>query len=101
MANGGTLLINDWPPDVVYYQDQPPPDDKPSGCLDVLLIMRAVFGVLFWPVAAIIVVFVDLGVTWVLFTKQPALALVTIVPTAVAIWLFARWEQRRFRPPDV
>ena len=86
---------------MVYYQDQPPSNEKPSGCLDLLLITRAVFGVLFWPLAAIVVVFVDLGATWVLFTMHPALAFVTIVPTAVGIWLFARWEQRRFRPPGI
>ena len=67
----------------------------------MLLITRAVFAVLFWPIAAIIVVFIDLGATWVLFTKHPALALVTVVPTVVVIWLFAKWEQRRFRPPGM
>ena len=85
----------------MYYQNQPPSDDKPSGCLDVLLITRAVLAVLFWPLVAIIVVFIDLGATWVLYTMHPALALLTIVPTAFGIWLFSKWEQKRFRPPGL
>ena len=67
----------------------------------MLLITRAVFGVLLWPLVAIAVVFIDVGATWLLFTKHPALALVTIVPSAIGIWLFAKWEQRRFRPPGI
>ena len=42
-----------------YYNDQRPPnDDKPEqlGCLDAIVITRAVFQMLFWPVAAMIIV---------------------------------------------
>ena len=84
----------------MYYQDREPAE-KPPGCLDALAITRAIFAVLFWPMLAIIIVVADLAATFVLFTMHPALALVTIVPTAVAIWLFAKWEQRHFRPPGL
>jgi hypothetical protein len=87
---------------VGYYYDQKPPDEeKPPGCLDALLITRAVFGILFWPVAAIFVVLVDLGVIFYLFTIHPAWALIPLALSGIGIWLFARWEQQRFRPPDL
>ena len=80
-----------------YYYDQRPPDEeKPPGCLDALLITRAVFSILFWPVAAIFVVLIDLGVTFYLFTMHPALALIPIALSVVGLWLFAKWEQQRF-----
>jgi len=83
------------------YDHARQPAEKPPGCLDALAITRAIFAVLFWPMVAVIVVVADLAATFVLFTMHPALALVTIVPTAVAIWLFAKWEQRHFRPPGL
>ncbi len=36
-----------------------------------------------------------------LFTVHPALALIPVAGIAAAVYLFARWEQRRFRPPGV
>jgi hypothetical protein len=85
-----------------YYEQQPAPDEeKPPGCLDALLITRAVFGVLFWPMLAIFAVLLDIAVTFYLFTVHPALALIPIALTGVVLWLFARWEQQRFRPPDL
>src|SRR3989442_15276633 len=87
-------------PRSVYYQDKEP-TEKPPGCLDAVAITRAIFAILLWPMVAVAVVLADVGATVVLYTKHPALALVTIVPTVIAIWLFARWEQRHFRPPDL
>ena len=84
-----------------YYHEQGPRnEDKGPGCLDALVITRVVFGLLFWPVAALMLVIVDLGAIFYFFTVHPALALIPISLTAVALWLFARWEQRRFGPPS-
>lgn len=85
---------------MVYYE-QRPDEEKPPGCMDALLITRAVFGVLIWPLAAIVAVILDVFVTWYLFAVYPALALIPIAATALAVWLFARWEQQHFRPPDL
>jgi hypothetical protein len=82
-----------------YGPAETPPEDKPPGCLETLVIMRAVFSVIIPVVIAMIVVLVDVAAIFVLFTQHPALALIPIAMTALAIWLFARWEQRRFRPP--
>jgi hypothetical protein len=87
---------------VGYYYEQPAPDEeKPPGCLDALVITRAVFGILVWPVLAIFVVLADVAVTFFLFTVHPALALIPIALSVAALWLFAKWEQQRFRPPGL
>lgn len=83
-----------------YYYDQGPPDkEQPPGCLDALLITRAVFGVLMWPVIAMVLVIVDAGFIFYAFSLHPALALIPIGLSVGALWLFAKWEQKRFRPP--
>jgi hypothetical protein len=84
-----------------YGPAEPKPEDKPPGCLETLVIMRAVFAVIMPAVIAMIAVMVDVAAIFVLFTKHPALALIPVALTILAIWLFARWEQRRFRPPGV
>jgi hypothetical protein len=60
-----------------------------------------VFGVLFWPLLAIALVLIDAGVIFYAFTVHPAWALVPLAITGFALWLFARWEQKRFRPPGL
>ncbi|MEX2225676.1 MAG: hypothetical protein WEB52_04410 [Dehalococcoidia bacterium] len=86
-----------------YYHDSsgPPPEDKPPGCLETLVIMRAVFAVIVPVLIAMIVLVVDIAVIFVLFTRHPALALIPVAFTVIGIWLFARWDQQRFRPPGV
>jgi hypothetical protein len=82
-----------------YYEDQPPDQgDQRPGCLDALVITRAVFGLLFWPIAALVAVILDIALTFYLFALHPTLALIPVVLTAVAIAAFARCEQHRFRP---
>lgn len=81
---------------MVYYEQPPEDEEKPPGCLDVLLISRAVFGLLLWPVVAMFVVIGDIGVTFYLYTTRPILALIPILITAGAIGLFMAWERRRY-----
>ena len=78
---------------MAYYQ-QPPPDERP-GCMDAVVITRAVFGLLFWPFAALIAGLADLFVIVWLFTVHPALALIPIAATAAVVYAFALWERRR------
>ena len=85
---------------MAYYYDREP-DEKPPGCLDALLITRAALAVVLVPVFVLVLVIVDIAATFTLFTIHPALALLTIVPTVAVVWLFARWEQRHFRPPGL
>lgn len=86
---------------MVYYEQRPQHNrDKPPGCLDAIAITRAIFGVLAWPVAVMFVVIFDLSVTFYLYATRPVLALIPVLITAAAIWVFVRWEQHRFRPPE-
>jgi hypothetical protein len=85
---------------MVYYEEQPPDRERPPGCLDVLVITRAVFAILFWPIVALFAVLADVSVTFYLFATRPVLALVPVTITAIVLWLFARWDRRHFRPPD-
>lgn len=80
---------------------QPPPEKPPSGCLETLVITRAVFGVLLWPLVALGLLVVLLVAAFVLFAVHPALVLVPIAAAAIGLVLFARWERRRFRPPGL
>jgi hypothetical protein len=86
---------------VGYYYERPPDEEQPPGCLETLLIVRGVLGVVLLPLAVIVVAMVDIALTVALFLVHPALTPLTIVPTALAIWAYARWERRHFRPPGV
>jgi hypothetical protein len=86
---------------MVYYEQRPPDEERPAGCLDALLVIRAMFSILFWPLVAILLVGLDAVAIFALFATHPALALIPIAITGVAVWLFARWEQNRYRPPDL
>jgi hypothetical protein len=72
-----------------------------GGCLEIWVLTRAAFGVLFWPLLALIGFVVAVVLVIFLFTVHPALALIPIAAIAAALYLFARWEQRRFRPPGI
>ncbi len=84
-----------------YHNQQPQNADKGPGCLDAIVITRVVFGLLFWPVTALLLVMIDLGAILYLFAVHPALALIPLSLTAVGLWLFGRWEQHHIRPPGL
>jgi len=88
---------------VGFYTEQGEraPEDKPPGCLETLIITRAVFAVILPVVLALVLLLADVGLVFILFAMHPALALIPIAVTAAAVWLYARWEQRRFRPPGI
>ena len=81
-----------------YERSAKPEEEKPPGCLETLLIMRAVFGVIMPVVIAMIVLIADLAAIFVLYSISPALALIPIALTAAAIWLVARWDRNRVPP---
>jgi hypothetical protein len=83
-----------------YYHEPAvtPPEEKPPGCLETLLITRVVFAVLLPIVVAMALLMVDIGAIFVLYAVHPALALIPVAISAAAIWLVARWDQRRHRP---
>ena len=78
---------------------EPPSENRP-GCRDTAALTHAVFAILLPPLAAIFAVLVLLALALVCYAVHPALALLPIAALVAAIFLFARWEQRRYRPPD-
>ena len=64
------------------------------------MLTRVVFAVLIPPMLAFIAVLVAVTLALVLFARHPALALLPLGAIVGGIFLFARWEQGRFRPPD-
>jgi hypothetical protein len=83
----------------MYYD--PPPEKRPSGCLETLIVTRAVFGVLFWPIVALGILLVLFVAAFVLSAVHPALILVPVAAAVLGLALVARWERRRFRPPGL
>ncbi len=83
----------------MYYQQEP--EGEPSGCRELFVLTRAAFGVMMWPMLALLLVMAALAITIYLFLIQPALALIPIGLAALGAVAFARWEQRRFRPPRI
>ena len=73
--------------------------EEPGGCLEVLVLTRAMFGILFWPVVALVGFVLAVVLVLYLFTVHPALVLIPVAAIALALYLFARWEQQHFRPP--
>jgi len=76
------------------------PQREPSGCLEVWVLTRAAFGVLLWPLLALAAVLAVVVAGLFLFAIHPALVLVPVGALVAGLLLFARWEQRRYRPPD-
>lgn len=80
---------------------EPPPQEEPAGCRETWVLTRATFAVLIPLLLALIAVLATVVAALILFAVHPALALLPIAALAVGVWLFARWERRRFRPPGV
>jgi len=79
---------------------QPEPEKEPGGCMEVLIISRAIFGVLLIPLAVVLGVLAAIIVLVALFSVHWALGLLGLATAAVGIAWYARWERRKFRPGD-
>ena len=82
------------------YQ-QKGPQEEPGGCLEVWVLTRAMFGILFWPLLALVGFVLAVMLVLFLFTVHPALALIPVAAIALGVYFFAHWEQRHFRPPGI
>ena len=77
-----------------YQQNEPPkPEKEPGGCLEVLLITRAVFGVLAIPLALILGLFAVLGIMIAAFSFAWYFGLLWIAVIAAGTVAYARWER--------
>ena len=81
-----------------YGQSQPPePEQEPGGCMEVVTITRAVFGILALPVLLIAGVILGLVALVWLFSVHWLLGLAGIVAIGIGTAFYARWERRTFR----
>ena len=85
-----------------YYESNQPPkqpkqEKEPGGCLEVLLITRAVFGVLLIPLTMIIGLFAALAIMILAFSVAWYLGLLWIAVIGVGTAVYARWERGHFR----
>ncbi len=77
---------------------EPPRDNERPGCLETLVLTRAIFAILLLPFLALVGLLVLIVVSIALFALHPALIVLPVAAAAVGIYLLARWERRR-RPP--
>ena len=75
------------------------PSKSPSLWSEFWTLTRIVYGILFWPVLALVAVLLAVVGVFVLFTIHPAFALLGIAAIAAAIAALAWWESQRVRPP--
>jgi hypothetical protein len=80
-----------------YGRSEPPQEEEPHGCLDVLLLTRAVFGVLLVPLGILVGTLVGIGVIIFLFSRSWVLGVAGLVLVAAAVYAYARWERHHFR----
>lgn len=78
-----------------------PQQETRPGCRDAWVLTLAVFAVVLPVVAVCIALLAALAAAVFLFAVHPALALVPVAVAAGAVYAFARWEQGRFRPPNL
>ncbi len=64
---------------------------------EAFVLSRAVFGILFWPLAAIFVVLVAVSGLFMAFNAGVIWGLLVLALIAAAIAAFARWDRRQ--PP--
>jgi hypothetical protein len=80
----------------MYQRPKPP-----SLWTEFWTLTRIVYGILFWPLVALLGVILAVFGTFVLYTIHPAFALLAILAIAAVIGALAWWESRRIRPPGV
>jgi ABC-type protease/lipase transport system fused ATPase/permease subunit len=77
------------------------PPKPPSLWSEFWTLTRVVYGILLWPLLAILgVLFAMFGI-FVLFTIHFAFGLLAIAAVVLVLAVLARWESRRARPPGV
>lgn len=83
----------------MYYKM--PPEKPPPWWAEVFVLTRAVFGILFWPLAVIVAAIAALVMTFFLFSVHWTLGVLMIIAIIAAIGAFAWWDSHRMRPPQM
>jgi hypothetical protein len=73
------------------------PGRREPWWLETLVLTRAVFGILFWPIAAIVGAIVALGLLFAAFSSSALWGLLALAAIAACIAAFAWWDRNRPR----
>ena len=76
---------------------QPEPEKEPGGCMEVVVITRAVFGILAIPLAIMIGLILAVVALVALFSVHWLLGLLGIAVIVAGIAVYARWERTHIR----
>lgn len=81
-----------------YYgpSSSPEPEKEPGGCMEALILTRAAFSALAIPVAVLFGALVAIVLLFLSFSVHWLLGLLYIGLLGVGLWLYARWERRKF-----
>jgi len=80
----------------MYYRQ--PPEKPPPWWLEAWALTRAVFGVLFWPMVALVGGLAVLIGTFYLFTVHWAFGLLALAAIIAGIAVYAQWERKHIGP---
>jgi hypothetical protein len=72
-----------------------PPGNRPSLWTEFSVLTRTAYGILFWPVLALVALILSLLGLFYLFATYWAFGLLAVGALALAIGAFAWWERRR------
>ena len=78
-----------------------PSGNRPSLWIEFWVLTRAVYGILFWPVLALVALLLGLLGLFYLFATHWALGLMGLGGLALAVGAFAWWDRRRPPPPGL
>lgn len=82
------------------WNEQPPePGDDRPGCMDAIVLTRIAFGILFWPMAAVIAAAAIVAFGILLLATYPLPTIACAIVLAVAGTAGWRWVSGRRRRP--
>lgn len=73
-------------------------DPKASSWAEVFVITRALFGILFWPIAALLGILTITAILFLLFILHWAFGILLLAFILALITGFAIWERRQLPP---
>ncbi len=85
---------------MAWIEQPPKPGDDRPGCMDAIVLTRMAFGILFWPIAAVIGAAAAVAVAILLLASYPLPTIIAAVVLTVAGTAAWRWISGR-RPPGV
>ena len=78
-----------------------PPGNRPSFWTEFWVLTRAAYGILFWPVLALVALILGLLGLFYLFATYWAFGLLALGAIALAVGAFAWWGRHRPPPPGL